>query len=127
LRSRKNDARRRRISRIRRRMHRWPPNASPPSNRSRSSRAVARRGPGVRIRLPPAESPVRTDFGIMVRQALIGELQDPRKGRPGSSGRAPGCRVSDRTRSAWGCALARSPAVFALPLPRPPHRRSGSR
>jgi hypothetical protein len=41
-RSRKNDARRRRISRIRRRTHRSSPTTSPPSDRSRSSRVVVR-------------------------------------------------------------------------------------
>jgi hypothetical protein len=51
LRSRKNDPRRRRISRIRRRTHRSSPNASPPSDRTRLSRVVAPREPTVRIRL----------------------------------------------------------------------------
>src|ERR1700740_2166531 len=60
----KNDAPRRRISRIRRWTPRASPNASPPE---RPQPIVARRcpvGTGVRIPLPPAERVVQTSFRL---------------------------------------------------------------
>ena len=74
LRSRKNDPRRRRISRIGRRTHRSSPNASPPSDRTRLSRVVAPRGPRVRIPLAPA---ARQSANHRFRRRFYGESDRP--------------------------------------------------
>ena len=69
-RSRKTDPRRRRISRIRRRTHGSSPDASPPSDHTRSSRVVAPRGPRVRTPLAPA---ARQSANHRFRRRFYGE------------------------------------------------------